>query len=61
MQKETDDKIAIEMVKMTQEKFLEFNACSFDKGFHSKSNQSGLKEVCLVFLKKVTLPRDWYV
>jgi len=53
MQKETDDKIAIEMVKMTQEKFPEFNACSFDKGFHSKSNQSGLKEI----LDEVTLPK----
>jgi len=53
MQKETDDKIAIEMVKMTQEKFPELNACSFDKGFHSKSNQIGLKEV----LDEVTLPK----
>ena len=53
MQKETDDKIAIEMVKATQAKFPEFNACSFDKGFHSKSNQSGLKEI----LDEVTLPK----
>jgi len=53
MQKETDDKIAIEMVKMTQEKFPKFNACSFDKGFHSKSNQSGLKDI----LDEVTLPK----
>jgi hypothetical protein len=53
MQKETDDKIAIEMVKLTQAKFPEFNACSFDKGFHSKSNQSGLKEI----LDEVTLPK----
>ncbi len=53
MQKETDDKIAIEMVTATQAKFPEFNACSFDKGFHSKSNQSGLKEI----LDEVTLPK----
>ncbi|TXL22886.1 ISNCY family transposase, partial [Methylococcaceae bacterium HT2] len=53
MQKETDDKVAIEMVKLTQAKFSEFNACSFDKGFHSKSNQSGLKEI----LDEVTLPK----
>ena len=53
MQKETDDKIAIGMVEATQAKFPEFNACSFDKGFHSKSNQSGLKEI----LDEVTLPK----
>ena len=41
LQKETDDKIAIEMVKTTQEKFPELNACSFNKGFHSNSNQTG--------------------
>ena len=38
---------------MTQAKFPKFNACSFDKGFHSKSNQSGLKEI----LDEVTLPK----
>ena len=53
MQKETDDKIAIEIVRATQAKFPELNACSFDKGFHSKSNQSGLKEI----LDEVTLPK----
>ncbi|BCG62647.1 MAG: transposase, ISNCY family [Methyloprofundus sp.] len=53
MQKETDDKIAVEMVKATQEKFPKLNACSFDKGFHSKANQSGLKEI----LDQVTLPK----
>jgi hypothetical protein len=53
MQKETDDKIAIEMVKATQATFPAFNACSFDKGFHSKSNQSELKDR----LDEVTLPK----
>jgi len=53
MQKETDDKIAIKMVKATQEKFPSFKACSFDKGFHSKSNQSDLKER----LEQCTLPK----
>jgi len=43
MQKETDDKVAIEMVKKTKEKFPSFNACSFDKGFHSPENQLELK------------------
>jgi hypothetical protein len=41
LQKETNDKIAIEMVKTTQEKFPKFNACSFDKSFYSKGNQTG--------------------
>ena len=31
------------MVKATQEKFPSFNACSFDKGFHSPANQTDLK------------------
>jgi len=53
MQKETDDKIAIEMVKATQKKFPGFNACSFDKGFHSIANQRELKKE----LEQVVLPK----
>jgi len=53
MQKETDDKIAIKMVEATQKKFSSFKACSFDKGFHSKSNQTELKEK----LEQCTLPK----
>ena len=53
MQKETDDKIALEMVKATQAKFPAFNACSFDKGFHSTENQRQLKEE----LEHVVLPK----
>ncbi len=41
LQKETDDKIAIEMVKTTQEKFPELNACSFNKGFHKQEQSNG--------------------
>jgi len=44
MQKETDDKIALEMVNATQANFPGFNACSFDKGFHSPENQRQLKD-----------------
>ena len=44
MQKETDDKIAVEMVKATKKKFPNFNVCSFDKGFHSIANQLELKK-----------------
>ena len=53
MQKETDDKIAIEMVTATQAKFSSFNACSFDKGFHSPENQRELKDM----LEQVVLPK----
>jgi len=53
MQKETDDKIALEMVTATQEKFPGFKACSFDKGFHSPDNQRKLQEK----LEQVVLPK----
>lgn len=53
MQHETDDKIAIEMVNATQAQFPSFNACSFDKGFHSLENQRDLKEK----LEQVVLPK----
>ena len=53
MQKETDDKIALEMVNATQLNFPRFNACSFDKGFHSPENQLDLKEK----LEHVVLPK----
>ena len=53
MEKETDDKIALEMVNATQVNFPSFNACSFDKGFHSLENQRQLKDK----LKQVVLPK----
>jgi hypothetical protein len=53
MQKTTDDKIAVPMVKATQEKFPNFNACSFDKGFHSPANQTELKAL----IEQVVLPK----
>lgn len=53
MEKETDDKVAVSMVKETQAKFPKLTTCSFDKGFHSKANQSELAEV----LEVVALPR----
>ncbi len=53
MTKETDEKVAVQMVADTKTKFSDFNACSFDKGFHSPANQSALKEQ----LEQVTLPR----
>ena len=53
MQKETDDKIALEMINATQLNFPSLNACSFDKGFHSPENQRQLKEK----LDHVVLPK----
>ena len=42
MQKETDDKIAVSIVKEVQNRFASFRECSFDKGFHSPANQKEL-------------------
>jgi IS5 family transposase len=53
MQNTTDDKIAVDIVKETQALFPSFKACSFDKGFHSPSNQKDLKDL----LEQVTLPK----
>jgi IS5 family transposase len=53
MQQLTDDQVAQEMVIDAKKRFPKLNACSFDKGFHSKDNQTGLKEQ----LELVVLPR----
>ena len=39
MQNETDDKVAVSIVKETLERFPYVKSCSFDKGFHSPQNQ----------------------
>ncbi len=53
MEKQTDDQIAVAIIKETQAQFPSFKACSFDKGFHSPANQTGLKPL----LDQVTLPK----
>jgi len=53
MQKETDDQIAVSIIKETKERFPQLISCSFDKGFHSPDNQRELAEL----LDKVILPR----
>jgi len=53
MDKQTDDKVAVDMVRTTQTLFPQFNACSFDKGFHSPHNQRELKDT----LDHVVLPK----
>ena len=53
MQNQTDDKVAVEMVKKTKDRFPKLKSCSFDKGFHSLENQIELKKK----LPLVVLPR----
>jgi transposase, IS5 family len=45
MEKQTDDQVAVSAVKETQARFPNFNICSFDKGYHSPSNQKDLAEI----------------
>ena len=53
MEKLTDDKIALEMVTEIQKRFPNLACVSFDKGYHSQSNQKELKE----HLEQVILPK----
>jgi len=53
MQKETDEQIAIPIIKETKERFPQLTSCSFDKGFHSPENQEQLRGI----LDHVILPR----
>jgi hypothetical protein len=53
MQQQTDDQVAVPIVESTKQRFPELHSCSFDKGFHSPSNQEQLKAIVPV----VALPR----
>ena len=53
MEKTTDDAVAVNMVKEAQTYFPALRSCSFDKGFHSPSNQMELAEL----LDTVVLPK----
>ncbi|MEK7875325.1 MAG: ISNCY family transposase, partial [Pseudomonadota bacterium] len=53
MQNQTDEQVAISMVSLAKKRYPKLVACSFDKGFHSRENQSDLKEQ----LEQVVLPR----
>ena len=53
MQNETDDKVAVPIIQETLDRFENIYSCSFDKGFHSPSNQEELATM----LEKVILPR----
>lgn len=45
MQKQTDEQVAVTIVEEIQERFPDFKACSFDKGFYSPSNKEKLGEL----------------
>lgn len=53
MEHETDEKVAVPMVREAKNRFPNLSSCSFDKGFHSPSNQQELAKL----LDKVILPR----
>jgi len=53
MQNETDDKVAVPIILETKERFEDLSSCSFDRAFHSPSNQEELAKI----LDKVILPR----
>jgi len=54
MEKQTDDKAAVPMVKEAKKRFDKLNGCSFDKGFYTPDNKKELKEILdlLVMPKK---------
>jgi len=53
MQNETDEKVAVPIIRETKDRFAELVSCSFDKGFHSPENQIALRSI----LDRVVLPR----
>jgi hypothetical protein len=53
MQQQTDDQVAIDLIKQTQKKYPALAVCSFDKGFHSPHNQIELART----LDRVVLPK----
>jgi len=53
MEQQTDDKVAVSIVRETKARFPNLRLCSFDKGFWSTSNHKELEEI----LDKVVLPK----
>lgn len=53
MEQETDDQVAVFMVKESQARFPDLNQCSYDQGFHTPDNQVKLREL----LDYVVLPK----
>ena len=53
MHRQTDDQIAIGLIRETQARYPNLSVCSFDKGFHSPENQIELAQL----LDRVVLPK----
>lgn len=53
MEKQTDDQVAVSIIREAKNKFSNLHSCSFDKGFHSPENQKTLNDE----LEFLTLPR----
>ena len=53
LEKQTDDKVAVSMVRGAKDRFPALNGCSFDKGFYTPSNILELKEI----IDHVILPK----
>ena len=53
MEKQTDDKVTVSMVREAKERFPRLTSCSFDKGFYSPAN----REELMVLLDKLILPK----
>jgi len=53
MENETDDKVAVAMIRKTKESFPELQKCSFDKGYHSPANRIELEQL----LEQAVLPK----
>lgn len=53
MENETDDKVAVPMIRATQERFPEFKICSLDKGYSSSENKTALSAM----LNNVIMPK----
>lgn len=53
MQQQSDDQIAIDLIVQTRARYPALRVCSFDKGFHSPTNQLELAKI----LDRVVLPK----
>jgi hypothetical protein len=53
MEKQTDVKVAVEIVSTAKEKFPNIASCSFDKGYYSPQNRKKLSEI----LETVVMPK----
>jgi hypothetical protein len=53
MEKQTDEKVAVDMVEATQARFPTLSQCSFDKGFYAADNRGHLQNL----LGNVVLPK----